>query len=673
MPGLPKIVKFRGDNDQSFRTWILELEAQLTALGHEKSKWRDLILCACEGKAFQEITAQVAKSDGKITYDELKKSLITTFSGPDYSRTLQAKLRGLVFTKGMKINAYATEPKTVISELYEVSEEKAINHLAINHIISTLDSEMREQVHILQLTGSATPEGILELVETKMRSHPFPRPETASASASAAESDRLGRLERVVESLASQVSRLSTGSSSWQQETTVCEHCQKPGHIKSRCFKLKKCYLCSKFGHIAKHCRNSNNQGEVSTSSGETGAKNSVNSVDFVALQSSPRIYLDLNVGGSKLDFLYYPGSQYSMVPKNIYDQLPNKPPLSAVNKVGMGISGRRFEFDGVCHMSLSFSRPDKSVYVLEYEPLLLSTKINTCIFGIHTERRFKGGTRDHDEHVIKFIPRENKAPIAMPYVEEKSSTPRAFIQVAKVTIVPENEVAWIKGKVKGLSRNEDKQFLFEGSSNENSLEFADIQMHGEQRTVAMPVFNTSDSAIKLRKGECLGNLTELDAERVIDVISVDLENTANASTTQLSNMSADATNSFEEKLHKIVNSYKQRMENIPKTYPAKVPVKHSIDLKDDVPVYENPRCIAYSQRGAVKDVIDDLLQKGFIRESQSPYGACVIPVLKKNGQIRLCIDYRRLNQKTIPRQYLIPRTEDLLEKNEGGQVFHGA
>ena len=323
--------------------------------------------------------------------------------------------------------------------------------------------------------------------------------------------------------------------------------------------------------------------------------------------------------------------------------------------------------------MSLSFSRPDKSVYVLEYEPLLLSTKINTCIFGIHTERRFKGGTRDHDEHVIKFIPRENKAPIAMPYVEEKSSTPRAFIQVAKVTIVPENEVAWIKGKVKGLSRNEDKQFLFEGSSNENSLEFADIQMHGEQRTVAMPVFNTSDSAIKLRKGECLGNLTELDAERVIDVIFVDLENTANASTTQLSNMSADATNSFEEKLHKIVNSYKQRMENIPKTYPAKVPVKHSIDLKDDVPVYENPRCIAYSQRGAVKDVIDDLLQKGFIRESQSPYGACVIPVLKKNGQIRLCIDYRRLNQKTIPRQYLIPRTEDLLEKNEGGQVFHGA
>ena len=51
-------------------------------------------------------------------------------------------------------------------------------------------------------------------------------------------------------------------------------------------------------------------------------------------------------------------------------------------------------------------------------------------------------------------------------------------------------------------------------------------------------------------------------------------------------------------------------MNNIPETCPAKVPVKHCIDLKDDIPLYENPRRIAYSQREAIKDVIDDLLEK---------------------------------------------------------------
>ena len=71
-----------------------------------------------------------------------------------------------------------------------------------------------------------------------------------------------------------------------------------------------------------------------------------------------------------------------------------------------------------------------------------------------------------------------------------------------------------------------------------------------------------------------------------------------------------------------------------------------------------------------MEDVIKDFLKKGFIRQSQSPYGAPVIPVLKKNGQIRLCIDYCRLNKKTIPRQYPILRTDDLLEKMKGSQYF---
>ena len=141
----------------------MELEAQLTALGHDKAKWRELLLCACEGKAFQEVTNEIMQSDGKIEYSELKTKLIKTFCGPDYVRTLQSKLRCLVFKKGMKMNTYITEVKRVISELYEVTKGHAINQLTVTHIMSNLDSEMREQAHILQLTGSATPEGLLEL------------------------------------------------------------------------------------------------------------------------------------------------------------------------------------------------------------------------------------------------------------------------------------------------------------------------------------------------------------------------------------------------------------------------------------------------------------------------------------------------------------------------------
>ena len=173
----------------------MELEAQLTALGHDKAKWHDLLLCVCEGKAFQKVTNEIVKSGGKIAYGELKTNLTKTFCGPDYLRTLQSKLRCLVFKKGMKINTYITEVRRVISELYDITEEHAINQLTVNHIMSNLDSEMREQAHLLQLTGSPTPEGLLELIESKMRCHPFAT-ETASVNTANAETDHLGCLEK---------------------------------------------------------------------------------------------------------------------------------------------------------------------------------------------------------------------------------------------------------------------------------------------------------------------------------------------------------------------------------------------------------------------------------------------------------------------------------------------
>ena len=67
-----------------------------------------------------------------------------------------------------------------------------------------------------------------------------------------------------------------------------------------------------------------------------------------------------------------------------------------------------------------------------------------------------------------------------------------------------------------------------------------------------------------------------------------------------------------------MVTNYEEKIKTIPEAYPDKVPLKHSIDLKDDVPVYENPRRIAYSQRDKVEDVIKDFLEKGFIRQSQN-------------------------------------------------------
>ena len=80
MPGIPKIQKFKGDNSQSFKMWILEFEAQCTALGHDKKNWRELLQCNLEGKAFVFLSNLISQSDGKITYNECLPRMEETYS-----------------------------------------------------------------------------------------------------------------------------------------------------------------------------------------------------------------------------------------------------------------------------------------------------------------------------------------------------------------------------------------------------------------------------------------------------------------------------------------------------------------------------------------------------------------------------------------------------------------
>ncbi|KAL6219797.1 hypothetical protein ACLB2K_007556 [Fragaria x ananassa] len=63
-------------------------------------------------------------------------------------------------------------------------------------------------------------------------------------------------------------------------------------------------------------------------------------------------------------------------------------------------------------------------------------------------------------------------------------------------------------------------------------------------------------------------------------------------------------------------------------------------------------------------------MDKRFIRLSMSPWGAPVLFVKKKDGTMRLCIDYRKLNQVTVKNKYMLSRIDDLFDQLRGASVF---
>jgi hypothetical protein len=71
-----------------------------------------------------------------------------------------------------------------------------------------------------------------------------------------------------------------------------------------------------------------------------------------------------------------------------------------------------------------------------------------------------------------------------------------------------------------------------------------------------------------------------------------------------------------------------------------------------------------------LKRQLQDFVDHGFIRPSTSPYGAPVLFVKKKEGDLRMCVDYRALNKQTIKNTYPLPRIDELLDRLSGAKVF---
>jgi hypothetical protein len=87
-------------------------------------------------------------------------------------------------------------------------------------------------------------------------------------------------------------------------------------------------------------------------------------------------------------------------------------------------------------------------------------------------------------------------------------------------------------------------------------------------------------------------------------------------------------------------------------------------------PISKAPYKMASPELNELKERLQELLDKGFIRPSTSPWGAPVLFVKKKDGSMRMCIDYRELNKVTIKNRYHLPWIDDLLDQLQGARVF---
>jgi hypothetical protein len=120
-----------------------------------------------------------------------------------------------------------------------------------------------------------------------------------------------------------------------------------------------------------------------------------------------------------------------------------------------------------------------------------------------------------------------------------------------------------------------------------------------------------------------------------------------------------------------LLGQHQQVFGSIPSGKPPNRGFEHTIELEEGakpmiIPPYHHPMRF----KDEIEKAIKELLAMGHIRPSNNPFVSSFVLVLKKDGTMRMCIDYRALNRKTIKNRYPIPHIDELMDELHGVVFF---
>lgn len=293
---------------------------------------------------------------------------------------------------------------------------------------------------------------------------------------------------------------------------------------------------------------------------------------------------------------------------------------------------------------------------------------------------------------------RENTVDIMVSAVKTKSPEEAASyfnVKVGKKGLtIQAGQIGEVKCRVR--SWPEGGVFLFEPAIESHcpdGLELFPAMVDvpsGASKVVKIPVQNITQHDIYLSQRTELGRIESVAEVRPVishgGQVPVGQSSNVNGCTAQLINESGSEQSNAKEKWHPPVDlSHLQEEEQeivrnmlydesdvfaqedgdigcIPN-------LKLNINLKDDTPVQKCYNSIPKPLYKEVKEYVQNLLERGWITKSTSPYSSPVVCVRKKDSSLRLCVDYRELNRKTIPDRHPLPRIQNLLD-NLGGYTW---
>lgn len=189
-----------------------------------------------------------------------------------------------------------------------------------------------------------------------------------------------------------------------------------------------------------------------------------------------------------------------------------------------------------------------------------------------------------------------------------------------------------------------------------------------KNKTCRVPVTNLGNHDLVIRENKILArgyNCKLEDAER-INNDSTDREPLTEADINIDSKLARDE----KEKAINLINRYRNCFATSLEEIGCSKSTKMKIKLNSEKPITYRPYRMAYVEREKVKDMVNEMKGAGIIRDSDSSYSSPILLVNKPNGEKRMCIDYRKLNEVTEKDRHPLPLIDDQIDRLKGFKYY---
>lgn len=660
------------DGSQPFLDYMTHFE-HCAMINDWSETEKGLRLAACLRKDALQVLTDLQVQPGQVEFEKLKASLEARFAPRNQDEYYKAQLRSCFRKRGETLPELGQTIQRLVSLAYPGCPPDIRDRLAKDYFLGAVQDE-NLKLEIWRHRPNSLQEAIMVGVEWEafLRAGVKQKPissactdykESADMCEESTDKTVIEQLQAKVEKLMEQNKKLT------EEHNKRLDPWHQSGH-KPRDTRRSgvQCWNCNGWGHYESECtrplsKDNEQRRKIDQRKGDLKKiGNTGNPKPVRYVNEEPGLYTQCLVNGVELALLADTGAAVSIISKRRYEALAHrKPKLGTVDSQLISASSNKIETYGQAEFLIAWKgvRRRHVFVVADIRP--------DGILGLDFFRLHKC-----DISITQCTLQMQG--LKLPCYFAGSLGCNRITLAENIRVPAEREVitrGWMANVGCGKLATESVLEPLSSFRHETKILVAHAVVKTMDGTVPIRLLNPTKEVVNLQAGVCCAEASAALSTQNVDRSRQDSNVSLPSHLSELferssGHLTPEQAAALSQQLSEFRTVFAKDDDDLGRTNL----IKHSVKTGNAAPIRVPPRRLPFHLRQEIDMQVDDMLKKGVIEPSVSPWAAPVVLVAKKDGKKRFCVDYRALNAVTEKDAYPLPRIDDSLDSLSGMSWF---